>query len=140
MDEDEKRRVLAEARANVADIDQHRAEFERRRAERDLVAEEDPIERWARGMPQPEAEKPRKPPDALVARMAAELRNELGEMRRFICNVIAETIAMERDDLLAEIEKQVGELRAEMNVLRSVDHDKVVDLPDAFRHRRGGAA
>ena len=97
---------------------------------------EDPVARW------------RREADELAARRARaqeELRQaerehlaaacQPAEIDPFLIDVIGAALADERKLMRAEIAEQVGQLRAEFNVMRSIDKERVVDLPALPRRR-----
>jgi hypothetical protein len=89
-------------------------------------------EEWERHCKAAKAAKQQAPTNA-----AMQVRDEFVERimaeRQFVFDVITGVVGQLKGDLLQEIAKQVGELRAEVNVAQAIDRDKVVDLPNFLR-------
>jgi hypothetical protein len=142
MTDEQKAAILEEARRTLQRIETLTANS--RRADRLRDSER----RWQ--IPEPEPE-PREQlldmfPPALIDALDRRFREMVEMQRSVVAAAIGEAVAQLlnelEDELVAEINKmvdvKVGELRGEMNVLRSADRERegVVDLPADFRLKR----
>jgi hypothetical protein len=162
MDDERRARVLAEARANIA---QFRAgnlepvEVEPRQVNLRPLVVEDRTARSLRFHAEREAERTR-----TRAKMKAEEQRVSNENARnsdawnawydqritaaleahpftkLQEEILGATIAELRKKLRDEFAEQIGELRAELNVQRSIESSKILDLPALPLRRRNDAA
>jgi hypothetical protein len=79
--------------------------------------------------------------DKLYARLEevrAEFEAKLQYEHRFILDVVKGALEEVQGQLLDEINEQVGQLRAEINIDKAFSNAKVIDLPNPLPARRTG--
>jgi hypothetical protein len=148
MDEFERRAILEEAWANVADLEQRRAALAD--APQQDPLSEDALQRWRDQRPPPAPPRPRsEPSEAELMRQRSEqweqwaqaiVKEHLDAERALMTEAIGEALATIRHQLREEIAKQIGELRGDFTLARAHDDGKVLDLPSPLLRRRNDTA
>ena len=82
----------------------------------------------------------RREAEAEHVRQQQEAAEQMAAFSELQQQILGELVAEIRKQLRDEIQTAVGELRAEFNVMRSVDRGDVIDLPALPLRRRNDAA
>jgi hypothetical protein len=147
MDDDERDRIMAEARSHIAKFHAGNlepvVEDEPRQVDLPPIAVEDRLGAWRTWHAEREADRERaranlrrseqKMIDAAHAATAPADPTGFSERQEKILGMVV-------SELRAEIQTAIGELRAEFNVMRSIDKGDVIDLPALPLRRRSDAA
>lgn len=128
MTDDERQRIFDEAHATLDRLRRTTETF----SARDCT-EDDPLQAWARDMPQPEPE-PRRPKLDTPIQALMIAPSPMSALF-FYGRACRPGQAQARNQARADkkIEAEVGGLRAEQTVLRAVDQEKLTTLPDLKR-------
>jgi hypothetical protein len=90
---------------------------------------EDPLQKWAAGMPKPAPEKPHREPDSVLQRMIIETREALEAHRQFMSNLLIELVASIQQDMREAIDAvraDVATARADAAAAKAVRCDSNV--------------
>jgi hypothetical protein len=114
--DEDRARFIAEARATLERTDVSAMS-------EPLPPHDDPLQRWARGMPKPEEPPPPRKLDTAPVDWEQRIAQAVADEREFMMQVVAGFVAEMRDSLIDEIEQAYGR---QFNIVR-------LDI-DALRH------